>query len=132
MQPLCGKGGLKCICLEMHPNVQALLWSAVVSESTVMQQPPFKTHKRNTRNVSKLVIYELLILWSYCMPGHLGIFISNLSSSQYSVLQYCIPLSLFFSFSLSIYIAKYFLQLRYSERKTQRKKEEKIVNYGES
>ena len=38
MQLLCEKGVLQCICLEMHRYVQALFWSPVVAESTVMQQ----------------------------------------------------------------------------------------------
>ncbi len=37
---MCEKVVLQCICLEMHLYVQAPFWSAVVAESTVMQQLP--------------------------------------------------------------------------------------------
>jgi hypothetical protein len=36
MYPLCEKGVLYCICLEMHQYVQAPFWSAVVEESNVI------------------------------------------------------------------------------------------------
>jgi hypothetical protein len=44
MLPLCEKGVLQCICLEVHRYVQVTFWRAVVAKSTVIYQHRYNLH----------------------------------------------------------------------------------------
>ncbi len=79
MQPLCGKGVLQCICLEMHLYVQAPFWSAVVAESTVMQQhrnllvPNARKEKPNYDfSISMIFIFTCVFLYRDCVMSKVG------------------------------------------------------------
>jgi len=62
---------------------------------------PIKETRETSVNLVSMncLLYGILL---HVRPLQYCIFISNLSSSQYSVLRYCIPLSLFLSLSLYI------------------------------